>query len=139
MNIIFLKDYNNDLNNIFADYDYCSKKIFESDGVEQRKYILLYKDLKNKIDEWVLNKLRENKQENLIFKEFEYEEKIKNLIARNLLSNGLYKKDDIDEILEKYKPKIDSDIIKIINKFCHNYNGDILIWNINSEGELCNI
>ncbi|WP_343336885.1 hypothetical protein TPELB_20050 [Terrisporobacter petrolearius] len=139
MNIIFLKDYNNDLNNIFYEYDDCSKKIFESDGVEQKKYILLYKHLKNKIDKWVVNKLRENEEPNLIFKENEYEKKIKNLVVKNLLSNGLYKKSDISEILEKYRQEIDSDIIKRINKFYDNYDGIILIWNINIEVESCNI
>lgn len=132
MDIILVKDVNNSLSKIFSEYDISSKKIFETSGLEQQKYVVLYKELKNQIDGWVLTKLKE--RDILRFNESEYEDKINNLVARNLLSNGLYSKVDIDEIFTKYKGEIGSKIQEVIYEFYGNDNGKILIWNMSIEG-----
>lgn len=131
MDIIFIKDINNELSDIFNDYDNCSKKIFETSGVEQQKNIKVYRKLKKIIDEWSLIKIKN--VDTMRINEYEYQEKIKNIVARNLLSNGLYLKKDIDEILNQYGYEIESEIKNKIITFYDNYNGKVLIWNMDVE------
>lgn len=128
MNIIFIKDYSNELGIVFKEYDIASKMVFETRNLEQLKYIKKYSELKEKIDNWVIDKIKDN--EKLIFNEEEYEVMISNPIVSDLLSNGLYTSEDIEVIIEQYGDSINENLVNKIRSFFKEYNNKILIWNM---------
>lgn len=128
MNIIFIKDYSNELGIVFKEYDIASKMVFETRNLEQLKYIKKYSELKEKIDNWVIDKIKDN--EKLIFNEEEYEVMISNPILSDLLSNGLYTSEDIEVIIEQYGDSINENLVNKIRSFFKEYNNKILIWNM---------
>lgn len=137
MSILLIKNIDKNLEDIFYKYDEYAKKVFETKDEEQEKYIDLYRNFKNKIDTWIYENIENI--EILIFKDNEYKQKIHSLEARSLLSNGLYKRKNIDEIFINFSKNIDYDIKNSIYKFYDNYKERILIWNINIEVDLCDI
>lgn len=131
MDIILVKDKENEIIDIFNTYDNYCKKVFEVTGVEQQQLIAKYRELKNKINDWVIVKI--NNSDYIKFSEYDYEEGITDIVARNLLSNGLYSKENIEELFTKHFDVIEDGIKEKIKLFYEGYTGNILIWNTDIE------
>lgn len=132
MNIILVKDKENEIIDIFNTYDTCCKRVFETNGVEQEQWIVKYRELKSKINEWVVVKTKIS--DSIKFSEYDYEDGITDMEVRNLLSNGLYSKEDIEKLLTKYFDEIEESIKEKFKLFYSEYTGNILIWNTDIEG-----
>lgn len=132
MDIILVKDKDNELSDVFNAYDNYAKRIFETSGIEQEEYIAKYRELKTKINKWLL--VKTNISDSIKFSEYDYEEGIKGIVVRNLLSNGLYLKEEIEDIFNKHFDEVEESIKEKFKIFYREYTGNILIWNTDIEG-----
>lgn len=133
MKIIVLICNDNLLNNLFAKYDECSKQIIKVDSFEQFNIIKSFKQYKTNIEKWIEENIRKYSYD--IYDDSYYEDNISNVTLQNLLMNGLYKADEIDEIIQKNLKLISNEFR---NKFIEYEKkaGDtkyIFIWNIAEE------
>lgn len=133
MKIIVLICNDNLLNNLFAKYDECSKQIIKVDSFEQFNIIKSFRQYKTHIEKWIEENIKKYSYD--IYDDSYYEENISNVTLQNLLMNGLYKADEIDEIIQKNLKLISNEFR---NKFIEYEKkaGDtnyIFIWNIAEE------